>query len=141
MDQKEHVEDDSEDPILATDLIKIVEGPILTFRLFLKMDKKKSGGFFRAHSPRSSLQQVQASLEKVCHPLISHTSFISTCPLIILYSTKKKTFGMFSRPRITNAAFPYIGCLSLNGRNMILSLCFPSHFICLSFGDPQSSSS
>ncbi|CAL9170066.1 uncharacterized protein LOC135593072 [Musa acuminata AAA Group] len=64
MDQKEHVEDDSEEPILATDLIKIVEGPILTFRLFLKMDKKKSGGFFRAHSPQSSLQQVQASLEK-----------------------------------------------------------------------------
>ncbi|XP_064998876.1 uncharacterized protein LOC135633394 [Musa acuminata AAA Group] len=64
LDLKENVEVDSDEPILAIDLIKIIEDSILTFRFFLKMDKKKSGGFFRAHSPRSSLQQVQASLEK-----------------------------------------------------------------------------
>ncbi|CAL9157257.1 unnamed protein product [Musa hybrid cultivar] len=64
IDQKENVENYTDLPILAADLVKIMEDSILTFRLFLKMDKKRTGSFFRAHSPRSSLHQVQASLDK-----------------------------------------------------------------------------
>ncbi|KAK1289875.1 hypothetical protein QJS10_CPB18g00068 [Acorus calamus] len=55
-------------PVLATDMRKIIEECILTFRCFLKMDKKKSGGvlhLFRGHNQVvSSLQQIQASLDK-----------------------------------------------------------------------------
>lgn len=56
-----------EQAILASDLIKVMEESILTFRLFIKKDKKKSDSFYGAHSHAgSSLQQVQASLDKVC---------------------------------------------------------------------------
>ncbi|XP_072973104.1 uncharacterized protein [Typha angustifolia] len=63
--QEEHVEDDLEPAVLASNLIKVMEESILTFRLFLKMDKRKSSTLFRSHSHAgSSLQQVQASLDK-----------------------------------------------------------------------------
>lgn len=55
--------------VLAPDLIKIMESSILTFHLFLKMDKKKSGGarlFGNLNQTgATALHQVQSSLEKV----------------------------------------------------------------------------
>ncbi|KAK1269046.1 hypothetical protein QJS04_geneDACA013974 [Acorus gramineus] len=62
-------EDDYVDlPVLATDLRNIIEECILTFRCFLKTDKKKSGGvlnLFGGHNQvASSLHQIQASLDK-----------------------------------------------------------------------------
>ncbi|KAJ0985176.1 hypothetical protein J5N97_003532 [Dioscorea zingiberensis] len=55
-------------PILAPELIKIMEDSILTFCQFLKMDKKKSGSslnLFGGHDQlASSLHQVQSSLDK-----------------------------------------------------------------------------
>ncbi|KAG6474275.1 hypothetical protein ZIOFF_068200 [Zingiber officinale] len=56
--------EDSDEPVLATDLIKIIEESILTFLLFLRMDKKKSGFLFQVQSSRNPLQQLQASFEK-----------------------------------------------------------------------------
>ncbi|KAK4758478.1 hypothetical protein SAY87_019779 [Trapa incisa] len=54
----------------ASDLMRILETSILTFHLFLKMDKKRSGNgglhlfVNQNHSAASPLQQVQSSLEK-----------------------------------------------------------------------------
>lgn len=65
LDKQGSVEEYLDAPVHATELIKIMEESILTFHHFLKMDKKKTGSFFRAHSPRGSVQQVQALLGKV----------------------------------------------------------------------------
>jgi hypothetical protein len=53
-----------EPSIFTSDLIKLLEKSILTFRLFLKEKKKNSAS---AHGQTgSSIQQVQSSLDKVC---------------------------------------------------------------------------
>ncbi|KAJ3676844.1 hypothetical protein LUZ60_002568 [Juncus effusus] len=58
-------QNETETIIPASDLMKVLEESILTFRLFLKKDKKKSGAILGVNSINgSSLQQVQASLEK-----------------------------------------------------------------------------
>ncbi|RRT84684.1 hypothetical protein B296_00013678, partial [Ensete ventricosum] len=69
IERKENVENYADLPILAADLVKIMEDSILTLRLFLRMDKKRRGSFFGPHSPRSSLRQVQASLDR---KLVTH---------------------------------------------------------------------
>lgn len=63
---RDRARDENEPAVVATDLVKVLEEAILTFRLFLKKDKTKSGAFLGAHSTAgSSLHQVQASLDKV----------------------------------------------------------------------------
>lgn len=59
--------------VLADDLIKIIESSILTFNVFLKMDKKKPNGgihLFGNHNNNhmnstTPLQLVQSSIDKV----------------------------------------------------------------------------
>ncbi|MED6168983.1 hypothetical protein PIB30_017128 [Stylosanthes scabra] len=59
---------DSDMRVLAPDLVKIIESCILTFHLFLKRDKKKSGGVINLFGNQSQLatplHQVQSTLEK-----------------------------------------------------------------------------
>ncbi|KAK3122173.1 hypothetical protein QOZ80_8BG0666050 [Eleusine coracana subsp. coracana] len=62
-DKKENTEDETEPSIFASDLIKLLEESILTFRLFLKKDKKKSSASVHGQTG-SSIQQVQSSLDK-----------------------------------------------------------------------------
>lgn len=68
-DKKETEEEESDLVVLAPDLIKIVESSILTFHLFMKIDKKKSSGVLRLFGNQNQLatplQQIQSSLEKV----------------------------------------------------------------------------
>lgn len=59
--------------VLADDLIRIIESSILTFNVFLKMDKKKKpNGIIHMFgnnnhiSSTTPLQLVQSSIEKVC---------------------------------------------------------------------------
>lgn len=65
------MEKDTDFMVLAEDLIKLLESSILTFNLFLKMDKKKPNGvtnLFGNHNNMNSttpLQLVQSSIEKV----------------------------------------------------------------------------
>jgi hypothetical protein len=62
------VTDESDIRVLAPDLIRIIENSILTFRLFLKRDKKKSSVinlFGNQNQLATPLQQVQSTLEKV----------------------------------------------------------------------------
>ncbi|KAM6589829.1 hypothetical protein CsatA_012434 [Cannabis sativa] len=67
-DQKELEGEESPLTVLAADLIKIMESSILTFHLFLKMDKKKSSGslnlFGNQNHNATPLHQIQSSLEK-----------------------------------------------------------------------------
>ncbi|KAF8407347.1 hypothetical protein HHK36_006475 [Tetracentron sinense] len=67
-DSKGEEKDESDFPVLASDLIRVIEGSILTFCLFLKMDKKTSSGvlklFGRPNQISSPLQQIQSFLEK-----------------------------------------------------------------------------
>ncbi|GMY38233.1 Ribosomal protein [Fagus crenata] len=67
-DKKETNEEESDLTVLAPDLISILESSILTFHLFLKMDKKKSSGvlnlFGNQNQIATPLQQIQSSLEK-----------------------------------------------------------------------------
>lgn len=68
--QKENAGDNLDyQPVLASDLLNIMEESILTFRTFLKMDKKKSNRalnlFKGQNQDASSLHQVQTSLDKV----------------------------------------------------------------------------
>eukprot|EP00268_Persea_americana_P029182 TRINITY_DN28243_c0_g1_i2.p1 TRINITY_DN28243_c0_g1~~TRINITY_DN28243_c0_g1_i2.p1 ORF type:complete len:429 (+),score=117.98 TRINITY_DN28243_c0_g1_i2:609-1895(+) len=66
-DQRELEEGCSDSLVLAADLIKIIGSSIMTFRLFLKMDRKKSGVlnlFGGLNQVESSLQQIQTSLGK-----------------------------------------------------------------------------
>ncbi|KAJ0264550.1 hypothetical protein HA466_0028800 [Hirschfeldia incana] len=67
-DTKE-MEKDTDFMVLAEDLIKILESSVLTFNVFLKMDKKKPNGvtnLFGNHNMNSTtpLQLVQSSIEK-----------------------------------------------------------------------------
>ncbi|XP_077238537.1 uncharacterized protein LOC143879817 [Tasmannia lanceolata] len=67
LDQKEKDEEDPDYTVLAADLIRIMEDSILTFRFFLKMDRKKTGSvlnLFGGNQVASSLQQVHTSLDK-----------------------------------------------------------------------------
>ncbi|BAF24174.1 uncharacterized protein [Oryza sativa Japonica Group] len=64
-DGKYNAEDQVEPSIFASDLIKLLEESIMTFRLFLKKDKKKNSALMSVHSHTgSSIQQVQSSLDK-----------------------------------------------------------------------------
>ncbi|KAL6644528.1 hypothetical protein ACP70R_016136 [Stipagrostis hirtigluma subsp. patula] len=64
-DRKDNTEDEMEPSIFATDLIKLLEECILTFRLFLKKDKKKNSALMNVNGHTgSSIQQVQSSLDK-----------------------------------------------------------------------------
>lgn len=64
-ERKDNDEDQMEPSIFASDLIKLLEESILTFRLFLKKDKKKSSALMSVHGHTgSSVQQVQSSLDK-----------------------------------------------------------------------------
>ncbi|XVF23320.1 hypothetical protein REPUB_Repub13aG0027500 [Reevesia pubescens] len=67
-DQKDKVEEESDFLVLAPDIIRIIESSILTFQLFVKMDKKKHSSvlnLFGNHNPMATpLQQVQSLLEK-----------------------------------------------------------------------------
>lgn len=57
-------------PVLAPDLLKVIESSILTFRLFVKMDKKSSSVrnlFGSQNQMTTPVHQVQCSLEKVRH--------------------------------------------------------------------------
>lgn len=62
-------EEDSPFMVLAPDLVRIIENAILTFRSFLKMDKKKSNGVLHLLRTQNQfatpLQRVQSLLEKV----------------------------------------------------------------------------
>lgn len=55
--------------VLAPDLIKIIEGSISTFHLFLNVEKKKSGGASNLvgveNRTSTPLEHIQSSLEKV----------------------------------------------------------------------------
>ena len=65
-DKNDNTEDQMEPSIFAPDLIKLLEESILTFRLFLKKDKKKNSAHMSAHGHTgSSIHQVQSSLDKV----------------------------------------------------------------------------
>ncbi|CAM0911958.1 unnamed protein product [Alopecurus aequalis] len=64
-ERKDNDEDQMEASIFASDLVKLLEESILTFRLFLKKDKKKSSALMSVHGHTgSSIQQVQSSLDK-----------------------------------------------------------------------------
>ena len=65
-DQKEIEGEESSLTVLAPDLIKIMESSILTFHLFLKMDKKKSSGVRNRSGSQTAtpLYQIQSSLDK-----------------------------------------------------------------------------
>lgn len=79
-DTREAEEEESDLTILAPDLIRIVESSILTFHLFMKMDKKKSSGvlhLFGSHNQLATpLQQVQSSLEQVGSMMYSGYNFL-----------------------------------------------------------------
>ena len=66
--------------VLAPDIIRIIESSILTFQLFVKMDKKKNSGvlnLFGNQNPMATpLQQVQSLLEKVTSCYGIHFNFI-----------------------------------------------------------------
>ncbi|KAI3512436.1 hypothetical protein L1887_19752 [Cichorium endivia] len=67
-DRKEMTEEESGMVVQASDLLRIIETSILTFQLFIKMDKKKSTGvrnlFGGQNQMVTPVQQVQSSLEK-----------------------------------------------------------------------------
>lgn len=67
-DNKEVKEEESDLKVLAPDLIKTIESSILTFHLFLRMDKRKSGGvrdlFGGQTQLATPLQQVQSALKQ-----------------------------------------------------------------------------
>ncbi|KAG2580031.1 uncharacterized protein LOC120679496 [Panicum virgatum] len=64
-DKNDNTKDQMEPSIFAPDLIKLLEESILTFRLFLKKDKKKNSAHMSAHGHTgSSIHQVQSSLDK-----------------------------------------------------------------------------
>ncbi|PIN23889.1 hypothetical protein CDL12_03400 [Handroanthus impetiginosus] len=67
-DEKGTREGASDLMVLATDLIRIMESSILSFREFIKMDKKKSGGvrniFGNQNQMATPVHQIQSSLEK-----------------------------------------------------------------------------
>ena len=84
LDQKENEADELDPPIFSSDLLNIMEESILTFLLFVKTNKKKSVSslnLFEGHNQdESSLQQVKASLEKVCSINWSISILLVKCP-------------------------------------------------------------
>lgn len=66
--QRETDAEENDSVVLAPDLIRIIEGSILTFRFFLKMDKKKSAGVRNMFGGQNQLanpvQQIQSSIDK-----------------------------------------------------------------------------
>ncbi|KAI9160578.1 hypothetical protein LWI28_009605 [Acer negundo] len=67
--QKEKTEEEEPDSVvLATDLMRIIESSILTLHLFIKIDKKRSGGVLNLFGNQSQiatpLHQVQSLLVK-----------------------------------------------------------------------------
>lgn len=68
-EKKEVGEDNSDLVVSAPDLMRIVESSILTFHLFVKMDKKKTGSsrniFGGQNQMATPVQQIQSTLEKV----------------------------------------------------------------------------
>ncbi|KAL2461945.1 Protein of unknown function (DUF1666) [Abeliophyllum distichum] len=67
-DEKRTREEESDFVVLAPDLIRIIESSILSFRQFMKMDKKKIGGILNLFGSQNQmatpLQQIQSSHEK-----------------------------------------------------------------------------
>nr|CAB3483512.1 unnamed protein product [Digitaria exilis] len=63
-DKKDNTEDQMEPSIFAPDLIKLLEESVLTFRLFLKKDKKKNSAMSTHGHTGSSIHHVQSSLDK-----------------------------------------------------------------------------
>ncbi|GMI89879.1 hypothetical protein like AT3G20260 [Hibiscus trionum] len=64
LDQKAKAEEESDYLVLAPDIIRIIESVILTFQLFVKIDKKKHSLFGNQNQMGTPLQQVQSLLEK-----------------------------------------------------------------------------
>lgn len=60
----EEMTEESDMFVQASDLIRIVEASILTFQMFVKMDKTKKLKM-NQNQMATPLQQVQSSLEKV----------------------------------------------------------------------------
>ncbi|KAL7162900.1 hypothetical protein ACSBR2_043216 [Camellia fascicularis] len=95
-DKKETEEEGSDLLVLAPDLIRVIESSILTFHLFLKMDKKKSSGvrnlFGGQNQLATPLQQIKSALEKVKETKDSHTQFVGL-EVKTLDSRQKGLFG------------------------------------------------
>ncbi|WVZ92151.1 hypothetical protein U9M48_038238 [Paspalum notatum var. saurae] len=65
-DRKDNTEDEMEPSIFAPDLIKLLEECILTFRLFLKKDKKKNSAHMGAHGHAgSSIHQKETKVKEL----------------------------------------------------------------------------
>lgn len=68
-DEKMTGEEESDYVVLALVLIRIIESSILSFRQFMKMDKKKLSGirnlFGSQNQMATPFQQIQSSHEKV----------------------------------------------------------------------------
>ncbi|GFY97312.1 DUF1666 family protein [Actinidia rufa] len=68
LNQLEIGEEESDYVVHAPDLIRIIESSILTFHLFLKMEKRKASGvrnlFVGQNQLATPLQQIRSSLEK-----------------------------------------------------------------------------
>ncbi|KAL3835352.1 hypothetical protein ACJIZ3_010088 [Penstemon smallii] len=66
-DEKD-IEDEASNMVLAPEFTKIIESTIMSFRQFIKMDKKKSGSvrykFGNQNQMATPVQQIQSSLEK-----------------------------------------------------------------------------
>jgi hypothetical protein len=94
---KKEMEKDTGFMVLADDLIKVIESSILTFNVFLKMDKKKPNGgihLFGNHNNNhvnstTPLLLVQSSIDKV--------RFLCTQMLLLSYASlvshKRGTFA------------------------------------------------
>ncbi|GMI93185.1 hypothetical protein like AT3G20260 [Hibiscus trionum] len=63
-EHKDKAEEESNDSVFAPDIIRILESTILTFRLFVKMDKRKRASVPNHKLMATPLQQVESLLEK-----------------------------------------------------------------------------
>ena len=74
------MEEETDYLVLAPDIIRIIESLILTFQLFVKMDKKRHSSilnlFGNQNLMATPLQQVQSLLEKVTSCYAIHFNFI-----------------------------------------------------------------
>lgn len=98
--------DDTSDMVLASDLSGVIETSILSFRLFIKKDKKKSSGarnLFGSQNPMATpVQQVQSSLDKVYLLLLYHFELYPFRD----YFTKSNSMEL----SITSRAKPCVTC-------------------------------
>lgn len=86
-------EEASDLKVHATDLLGIIECSVLSFRHFIKVDKKKSGAlrsiFGSQNQMATPVQQLQSSLEKVtsnyCWCYVSHSLESITLSLSLHY--------------------------------------------------------